>query len=935
MRRLVLLAGFICIVFNAFADFYLVRDRIATALWYDGQEQVVKTAVNMLIEDSKLVCEQPFTVIGQPDSSCVVIGVIGESSDFKTFLSHNQIDVSDIVGKWEAFKIETVANGGKNYLVIAGSDPRGTAYGVLELSRKLGVSPWVWWADVIPEKRENIVFGTREKIQESPSVQYRGIFVNDEDWGLMPWSSKTFEPTGRKGAIGPKTYSKIFELLLRLRANTIWPAMHECTIPFYCVDGNKEAADKYGIVVGTSHCEPLMRNSAGEWDNQKYGSYNYQTNKESIRNYWTERLQQVKHSENFYTIGMRGVHDGRMHGVKTLDEETEVLGEVIADQRELLANNIGKNVADLPQAFIPYKEVLKAYDNGLRLPEDVTLVWCDDNHGYITRLSNENEQKRSGGSGVYYHVSYWGKPHDYLWLASTQPALVYKEMKKAWNYNARKLWILNVGDIKPSEYIMEFFLDMAWNIDSIAPNSIYRHQCNWLTKNLGNEYIDSIAYIMRKYYHLAGQRKPEHLGWNRVEALKERSVVKDSEFNPFVFGDEIRNRIESYDRLEELSLNIYSKLPAIKRSAYFQLVHYPVCASAAMNRKMLYAQKARLFAKYGLPVANEYSEKALCAYGRIAELTYFYNMEILKGKWNGMMDMKPRDLPVFQAPCLPDKVVISDSDHVKVWVENDTIPGDLKEVMHLPAFIKNRSQEYTVSFFSEGRNKSVVSVVNKPVGIEVAEISTGLLYETCLSVSVDKESVVKEGRYDIVLNVNGKPVTVRCIVKNGLSVGDSKCIEKNRMISFCAADYTSESTGMWRMEGLGHSGSSVGLPIAKRISLKEPHLAYEVFTESSGSFSMKVATVPSHPANGKALRYALVIDDEEPLIISVKADFLSEKWSENVLRNQTLTVSQHQFDRPGKHIIRLYALDEELYFDQLMLDFLPDRNSYLLPARID
>lgn len=892
---------------------------------------MVKTAIEMLVADSRLVCDRPFSVTGRLSTPCIVVGMVGEGAGFDAFLSRNKVDVSDIAGKWEAFKIETVCVEGNDFLLVAGSDPRGTAYGVLELSRRLGVSPWVWWADVVPEKQACVVFGSGEKIVQSPSVQYRGVFLNDEDWGLMPWSSKTFEPGARKGTIGPKTYAKIFELLLRLRANLIWPAMHECTVPFYYVEGNREAAGKYGIVVGTSHCEPLMRNSAGEWDNRKYGTYDYRANKENIRNYWAERLQEVKHSENFYTMGMRGVHDGRMLGVKTLDEETAVLGDVIAGQRELLAVHTGKKVTALPQAFVPYKEVLKAYDNGLRLPEDITLVWCDDNHGYITRLSNEEEQKRSGGSGVYYHVSYWGKPHDYLWLASTQPALIYKEMKRAWDYRARKLWVLNVGDIKPAEYPMEFFLDMAWDINSVTPGSVSCHLRNWLATNLGEKHADSIMYIMDMYYRLAGQRKPEHLGWNRVEAPEERSAVKNTELNPFAFGDEIKRRIGAYERIEEASSRVCSRLPEIKKDAYFQLVHYPVCAASAMNKKMLYAQKARLLAGYGLPAANEYAEKARCAYGEIAALTYTYNKEVSGGKWENMMDMKPHGLPVFREPVLPPKVTCTDSDGIMAWVENDTVPEELQATMCLPSFTKGRKEAYMVSFFSKGEKRPEVAVLHKPAGFDVRDVSAGLLYETGLSVGIDKINAVKPGMYSIALQVNKKPVTVQCVVKDGFRIPEGKHAEKNSMVAFNASDCARESFGYQLIEGLGHSGCAVGLQVAERITEQAPHLAYEFYTESTGPVFLKVATVPLHPANGGELRYAWVLDNREPVIVSVKADFLSGKWAENVLRNQTLTVSALRIDKPGKHSLRLYALDEELHFDQLMFEFSVDRKVYFLP----
>ncbi|MDR1718177.1 MAG: glycosyl hydrolase 115 family protein, partial [Prevotella sp.] len=440
----------------------------------------------MLIQDSKLICKDPFSIVDDIQDNTIIIGIPDKDSHIKKIVEEYKIDISDLSGKWEAFKIVKASKDGNNYLLTLGSDPRGTAYGILELSRYMGISPWVWWADVIPNKKTDIEYTPDEKVH-APSVQYRGIFLNDEDWALMPWSTRTFEPTARRGAIGPKTYERIFELLLRLRANTIWPAMHECTVPFFFVEGNKEIADKYGIVVSNSHAEPMMRTNTGEWDSKERGTFNFLTNEKQILSYWDERAKELNGFENIYTVGMRGIHDGRMQGVESIDDETKVLHLVIDEQRKILSrNNPGKRLPDIPQQFVPYKEVLKAYDNGLKLPEDITLVWCDDNHGNIMRLSNPQEQKRSGGAGVYYHISYWGKPHDYLWLASTQPGLIYSEMKRAWNNGARRLWILNVGDIKPGEYLTEFFLDMAWDINSVSGNTIYSHQQNWIKNTFGN-----------------------------------------------------------------------------------------------------------------------------------------------------------------------------------------------------------------------------------------------------------------------------------------------------------------------------------------------------------------------------------------------------------------------------------------------------------------
>ncbi|MDR1716232.1 MAG: glycosyl hydrolase 115 family protein, partial [Prevotella sp.] len=470
---------------HAFA-FDLVKNDNAATLYYTGNELVVNTAIDLLINDSKLICQKPFSITGNPENNTIIIGIPGREPALKELTVKYGLDVSGLEGKWEAYKIQEIQQNGHSYLFVLGSDPRGTAYGVLELSRQMGVSPWVWWADVQPEKKTDVTF-TADGQVHVPSVQYRGIFLNDEDWGLMPWATHTFEPTSRRGAIGPETYSKMFELMLRLRANVVCPAMHECTVPFYMVEGNKQAAERYGIIISTSHAEPMMRTNTGEWNSKERGPFNYFTNKDRILTYWDTRVQELTHSENIYTMGLRGIHDGRMQGVSSLDEETRTLEKVIAEQRNILKkNNPEKELNHIPQIFVPYKEVLEAYNNGLQLPDDITIVWCDDNHGHIMRLSDKEEQKRSGGAGVYYHISYWGKPHDYLWLASTQPGLIYSEMKRAWNHGARRYWVVNVGDLKPGEYLTEFFLDMAWDINSVSGNTIYSHQQNWIKNTFGN-----------------------------------------------------------------------------------------------------------------------------------------------------------------------------------------------------------------------------------------------------------------------------------------------------------------------------------------------------------------------------------------------------------------------------------------------------------------
>ena len=826
------------------AGFPLIKDNRVAAVYYGGNEAVVNTSVGMFIKDSGLVADEPARRTDSIADRTIVVGVLTDEA-FKAMLARYDVSVAKMEGRWEAYSLQPVRVDGQELLFVMGSDPRGAAYGVLELSRRMGVSPWVWWADVAPSRLAELTIEAEGGV-EAPSVQYRGVFLNDEDWGLMPWATRTFEKTSKAGAIGPETYAKIFELLLRLRANTIWPAMHECTVPFYLVKGNKEMAEKYGIVVSNSHAEPMMRTNTGEWNSQERGPFNIFTNKQQVLSYWEERVKELSGSDNIYTIGMRGIHDGRMQGVSSLDDETNALQQVIQEQRDMLQrNNPNREVTEIPQQFVPYKEVLEAYDNGLELPEDVSLIWCDDNHGYIMRLGDSEEQKRSGGGGVYYHISYWGKPHDYLWLASTPPGLIYAEMKRAWDNHARKIWILNVGDIKPGEYLTEFFLDMAWNINAFSGESLYQHQREWIERTFAHVATDKIHRILKGYYRLSAQRKPEHMGWNRVEdpALwspeNEGGIqpIKDSELSPFVFGDEMERRIKSYEDIATLSRQVYEKeIPSRLKAAYFQLVHYPVMAASAMNRKILYAQKSRIYASENPALATYYAHLAVEAYNEITALDYTYNKDMQNGKWELMMDMKPRDLPVFQQPVLPACIA-------------DTLAKD-----------------FILPFVSP------------------------------------------------LVNTAGTPV------------------EGDRMIALNACDYVND-IHLERIDGLGHSGRAVRLPGAKKISAKQPHLRYDVSIASTGDAEIKIGIIPQHSVCGTTKRrYALVVDGQEPVLVETEAKFLSEKWAENVLRNQSLTKTAIKFDKPGIHTLCIYALDEELLVDQLMLEFDLGRKHYLIPT---
>ena len=576
----------------------------------------------------------------------------------------------------EAFYVGTH---GKQIIVV-GSDARGTAYGTLEISRLAGVSPWIWWGDARPEKKSTLELPDGYSTFQHPSIEYRGLFLNDEDWAFRAWSTQTFSPQENPETISADTYREIFKLLLRLRANTMWPGMHPNTTAFFQVPGAKEAADSCAIFIGSSHCEPLLRNNVGEWSVAERGNYNYLTNKDAVIDYWTERLVEMKDSPGLYTIGMRGIHDGSMEGLgrASLDEKTVALQQVIDDQRVLLQKHINKDVTKVPQMFMPYKEVLEIYENGLQLPDDVTIIWCDDNYGYMTRLSDENQQKRSGGAGVYYHLSYAGRPHDYLWLTTTQPGLIYKEMREAYDHNVRKLWVANVHDPKIAAYDLEFFLDMAWNVDFVQAATVNSHLKAWLEREFGEEAAAVLGDAMAEYYRLCSARKPEHFGWSQVELSDKKmypgglSQAKNTDFSFREFGDEAQRYIERFRAVCAKVEEAQKLIPERSQDAFFASIYYPVEASAAMAEKMLYAQKARerVRTTYGPgiwktdPVMMASAAMSQKAYQKIRSLTRHYNEELAGGKWKGLMCEMPRHLYAFWAPQLP--VTLTESE-IEEW----------------------------------------------------------------------------------------------------------------------------------------------------------------------------------------------------------------------------------------------------------------------------
>lgn len=526
---------------------------------------------------------------------------------------------------WECFRIAVLrdpAPGVKQALVIAGADRRGTAYGVYTLSQALGVSPWVWWADLAPRQRGPLHLSLSEPLKDGPAVKYRGLFINDEDWGLHPWAANTFEPESRN--IGPKTYEQVFRLLLRLKANTLWPAMHQVSRAFNDNSKNAELAQRYGIVMGSSHAEPMLRNNVSEWT-APHDQYNYATHPQQVRDYWAERLKTNGRYESLFTLGMRGIHDSGMQGGGTVAEKQALLNGLIADQRELIRQHVG-DPTTTPQIFVPYKEVLPLLP-GLALPNDVTLVWPDDNFGYIRQFPDAAQSRRSGGSGIYYHLSYLGAPLSYLWLDTTPPALVAEEMGRAFEAGARQLWVVNAGDIKPHEVNLSHWFDLAWNPAAVRAQGQGGYLRELAQRLFG---VADISDIWDGHYRVNFERRPEHLQFHLAGDRMKRSGW------PLAA---VHARLNRFAALLARLDAVRPRVAAAQQAAFFQLVEYPVRASALANERFFALERYAATLERDPAGARAFAAQAVRADQRLKALTARYNA----GRWAGILAEEPAD----------------------------------------------------------------------------------------------------------------------------------------------------------------------------------------------------------------------------------------------------------------------------------------------------
>lgn len=942
--------------------FTLASPRQTAAILYDASDAaVVKRAAELFAADVEAVTgrrPQVTSATGETGPA-VIVGTVGGSALIRRLSEAGKIDTAPLEGAWERYLIQTVANplpGIRKALVIAGSDRRGAAYGLFTLSELIGVSPWYWWADVPVKKHAALHVDAPPTYSQTPSVRYRGIFLNDEDWGLTPWASQTFEP--ERGNIGPRTYAKVCELLLRLKANYLAPAMHPVSTSFNQIPENKLVADTFAIVMGSTHCEPLLLNTASEWDTQTMGPWNYDKNKEGINRVLTQRVRENSPYENVYTLALRGLHDGAMSTTLPMHEKVRMLQQALLDQRRILAENIDRPVETVPQAFTPYKEVLEIYSNGLELPDDITIVWPDDNYGYMKRLSGVREQRRTGRSGVYYHVSYLGVPHSYLWFSTTPPSLMYEELRKAYDTTADRLWLLNCGDLKGSEMQVSLFLDMAWDIGRFTADNVVTYPARWLAGIFGEAYYDRLEAMTREHLRLAFPRKPEYMGWGYHWTRFDHNCeqLTDTDFS-FTNYDEAQRRLEAYRQLGARAEALLHEIGDEARPAFYQLVYYPLRGAELMNRMTLGGQRNRWYARQGRAATNAVRDEVQRCYDSLQVITRGYN-SLLGGKWNHMMSMRQNYDGVSAYFNLPHLAThdAAGAPRLALQVAGEDVTG-ARAFHALPAFDNYLRRTYPVEIYNRGGGTLAWTahasepwvVLSKSAGKTADEerITVGIDWEKAPSGNaVPAQIVFRAGEQsEKVLVSLFNPTAPSRAELRGIYVENNGCV--SIPAAGCHRVRENDRIKITAVEDLGIEGPALQLgdptaPLQIFRSRDVPCAEYDFYAFDAGSVDVYTYVLPTFPLHADRdfrigentntdTKYSVQIDDGALATPSSSHVEYSQVWFESVLRNCAVNKSTLHIDKPGRHTLRIRVGDPGIVLQKIVLDFGGMKRSYLGP----
>ncbi len=918
-------------------SFILAQKDIVASLYVDTKDYTgVIRAVKDLQADIARVTSLTPEVIHNEDAlqkNVVIIGTIGKSQIVDQLIDDKKIDVTQIKGKWESFLIQVLPEplpGVESALVIAGSDKRGTIYGIYDLSEQIGVSPWYWWADV-PVKTSDALFVKPGKyIQGPPAVKYRGIFLNDEEPALGRWVVENY------GGFNHKFYERLFELILRMKGNYLWPAMW-----WACFNSddpnNPKLADEYGIVMGTTHHEPMMR-AHKEWDRRKDGQWNYETNAEKLQEFWTEGIKRMGDRESIVTLAMRGDGDTAM------SESTNIalLEKIVADQRKIIAKVTGKDVTSIPQLWALYKEVQDYYDKGMRVPEDVTLLLCDDNWGNVRRLPKPDDPPRSGGYGMYYHFDFVGGPRSYKWLNTSPIARVWEQMHLCYRFGVDRIWLVNVGDLKPMEFPITFFLDYARNPEQWPAESLPEYTKLWAKEQFGPEHASEIADIISEYTKFNSRRKPEMLAPDTYSLINYR---------------EAETIVSDYNKLAEKAESINKLMPSKYKDAYYQLVLHPVIACANLNELHVTVGKNHLYTEQGRAATNDLADKVEELFKKDAEISHYYNKVMADGKWNHMMDQTHISYRNWQQPrrdVMPkvEKIEIPDKADMGVSIEGADSWWPMEEGKAvLPEFDPYNQQKYYIEVFNRGQVPFDYKTESEESWLRITPDKGTVEKQQRLWVSVNWQQTPK-GKHQAPITVigpNGNNVIVQAIINNPESPERDKVkgfVESNGYVSMEAEHYTraidSDLIKWLHIPNLSRTLSGITpMPVTAKSQVPEgdsPRLEYKMYLFNSSTVKVSVYVSPTqnfHDTQG--LQYAVSFDNESPQIINIhEKDTIPDwkyppTWNQAVSENIKVLTSEHTLDKPGEHVLKFWMVDTGIVLQKIVVDLGGVKPSYLGP----
>ncbi|MBF4507892.1 glycosyl hydrolase 115 family protein [Flavobacterium sp. JLP] len=850
--------------------------------------------------------------ISEATDFVIIIGTLGKSEIIDQLAKEGKIDANQLKGKWEKFTtqiVENPFNGIKKALVIAGSDKRGTIYGIYDLSSQIGVSPWYFWADVPVKKQSDLHVLPGVHTQEEPKVKYRGIFINDEAPALSGWAFENY------GGFNAKFYDKVFELILRMKGNYLWPSMWGRM--FYVDDPqNAVLADEYGIVMGTSHHEPLTRAHA-EWAKLGKGKWDFNTNSENLISFWKDGMKRIGNTETIVTVGMRGDGDEPM----TQGTAIGLLENIVKTQRDIIKEVTKKPIEETPQMWALYKEVQEYYDKGMRVPDDITLLLCDDNWGNIRKLPELDAKPRKGGYGIYYHYDYVGGPRNYKWINTNQIERTWEQMDLAYQYGVDKIWIVNVGDIKPMEFPIEFFLDMAWNPEKFNAGNLDQYYVQWAKENFGGQNADEIAAILKLYTKYNARRKPELL----QEKTYSITNYKEAE-----------NIVAAYKKLVQEADQINDELQPEYKDAFYQLVLFPVLASSNLNELYVSTAKNQLYASQGRASANSYAKQVKELFEKDSLLTNYYHTKLANGKWNHMMSQthigytswqEPKNnvIPKTQLIELPNKseagIAIEGSES---WWPNS------KEEIVLPTFNSLENKTFYVDLFNRGTKPFDFKITTKSDWVVVSKLKGKIDEEERILVDIDWKKVPKgDLKSQFTITAYKQKFVVNVIAKNIKLTGIEGFVESNGIIAIDAQNYSKAIDGnliKWTtILNIGKTASGVTLKPSNFqsiiVSEQSPRLEYEVHFFSKGNVKVQAYFSPTINFSIRdGLKYGIGFDSEVPQIMNLNQDNSDKNWNASVADNIKIITSSHTIENSGHHILKMYGVDPALVLQKIVIE---------------